>query len=124
MNQCGIAEAIAEAIQECPKEIRPSMWSSIILVGGGALLPGLEARLYSELTSLCPTEYSGLVGIYTPKDPLGSTWKGGSIMGCRQDMFSSSLSQSASKSSLLSITKADYFEKGSLYLDLENRFTL
>lgn len=125
MNQCGIAEAIAEAIQECPKEIRPIMWSSIILVGGGALLPGLEARLYSELTSLCPTEYSGLVGIYTPKDPLGSTWKGGSIMGSRHDMFSSSFSQSVTKSSsVLSITKTDYFEKGSLYLDLENRFTL
>jgi len=66
-----------------------------------------------------------VVGIYTPADPIGCTWRGGSIMGSRTDVCSASSSLTSNKGgTLLSISKAEYFEKGAAYIELENRFTL
>ena len=54
LKQAGLPGAVAQSIARCPPAIRPCLWSSVILTGGNALLPGLEARLTSELTSLAP----------------------------------------------------------------------
>lgn len=43
-----------QCIAACPDSIRPTLWSSINLLGGTTLLPQLATRLHSELVPLAP----------------------------------------------------------------------
>ena len=78
LGQPGLPAAIAAAIAACPAQHRPALWSSIVLTGGGARMPGLEARLARELRQLAP---SGVhVVTYTPREPQLAAWRGGSAL--------------------------------------------
>lgn len=73
-RQAGIHAAIAEAIQASPTVIQHALWASIVLVGGSARLPGLEARLGRELRSLAPPDAT--LQLYTPDRPDLTAWRG------------------------------------------------
>ncbi|KAI9189684.1 Actin- protein 6 [Blastocladiella emersonii ATCC 22665] len=67
IEQCGIAEAIVQAVTACPEEMRELMYDNLIVIGGCAALPGFEARLTDELRSLAPAEHA--IHITVPADP-------------------------------------------------------
>ncbi|KAK0548961.1 Actin- protein 6 [Tilletia horrida] len=54
LAQAPLHETITDAIRACPEDIQGMMWSNIVLVGGGAKLPGLRKRLENELRPLAP----------------------------------------------------------------------
>ncbi|CAD6887404.1 unnamed protein product [Tilletia controversa] len=56
LAEAPLHEAIADSIRACPEDVRDMMWSNIVLVGGGARLPGLRRRLQNELRSLAPED--------------------------------------------------------------------
>ncbi|KAE8259645.1 hypothetical protein A4X13_0g882 [Tilletia indica] len=56
LGEAPLHEVIAESIRACPEDVRDMMWSNIVLVGGGARLPGLRRRLENELRSLAPED--------------------------------------------------------------------
>ena len=108
--QAGLAHAVAEAIAASPAPLRAGLWASIALVGGGAALPGLEARLFRELRALCPGDSP--LGLFTARAPAECAWRGGSAAGCRPDLGA------------LLVTKAEYAERGPAHLQLETRWSL
>ena len=55
--QAGIPEAIVQAVESCPEEMRESLYSCVLLTGGNCLFPNFQQRLYNELRSLIPVEY-------------------------------------------------------------------
>lgn len=85
LNQRGLAEAIRDSIHMCPVELQPMLWSSIMLTGGNACMPGFEARLAIELRRLAPSNMP--IRLYTPEDPIITTWKGGSVLGSSDHYF-------------------------------------
>lgn len=86
ISQAGLPDAVAAAIAACPAHVQPALWSSIIITGGNARMPGLEARLYQELRRLAPQHVA--LALYTPASPELTAWKGGSVLGCRPDLSS------------------------------------
>jgi actin-related protein 6 len=54
LEQPGLPELIVEACMACDPALRPLLFASIVLVGGGARLPGLLGRLHRDLRPLVP----------------------------------------------------------------------
>ena len=108
--QGGLALAVAEAIGASPAPLQPALWASIALVGGGAALPGLEARLFRELRSLAPSGTP--LGLFTAREPAGCAWRGGSLAGSRPDLGA------------LLVSKADWLARGPAHLGLDARWNL
>ncbi|KAL9938582.1 hypothetical protein V8E36_002301 [Tilletia maclaganii] len=67
LAQAPLHEVIAESIRACPEDVRDMMWSNIVLIGGGARLPGLRIRLEHELRMLAPDDID--VHIWDCKEP-------------------------------------------------------
>ena len=78
MEQAGISEAVMQSIEACPGSIRGLLWSNIVVVGGLAKYPGIQARLEKELRSLAPDDCE--VRVFMPEDPVNFAWQGGSLM--------------------------------------------
>lgn len=78
LRQGGLPAAIAAAIAGCAPHLRPALWGSIVLTGGGAAMPGLEARLAAELRKLAPAGVD--VALYTPQQPALAAWRGGATL--------------------------------------------
>ena len=98
LNQEGLPGAIAAAIEAGVPSARAAHWSSIVLVGGGARLPGLETRLAAELRARAPAGVG--VRLFTPAEPELMAWRGASAIAARPD-FSKFL-----------VTKAMWKEEG------------
>ena len=69
---------ILDAIAKCDSDIRPQLWSNVVLAGGTAMLPGLADRISSELRSHVPTSMD--LNIITPEDGSISAWLGGLLV--------------------------------------------
>ncbi|KAJ1658319.1 Actin- protein 6 [Dispira simplex] len=63
IRQKGLAEAIVEAVSATPVAFQGLMYANIVIIGGGAGLPGLRERLMAELRPLVPEEYLIRIGI-------------------------------------------------------------
>lgn len=46
-----------DAIKSCPPETMEHLLGNIVVCGGSALFPGLEARLQKEIRALAPDLY-------------------------------------------------------------------
>ena len=101
LNQGGVAELVAEAVNACPAAVRPAMWGRVLVTGGGARLGGFEARLRSELRSLAPDTVE--LGLESAADPERAAWRG--------------LSQVAASPAFeqLAVTREEYEERGAAY---------
>ncbi|KAI9265016.1 actin family [Phascolomyces articulosus] len=54
-NGLGLIESMRLAASHCePPEIRPKLWESVALCGGGSLISGLQPRIRAEVTSVLP----------------------------------------------------------------------
>jgi actin-related protein 6 len=57
MDEAGLAEAAAAAVQACHPHLHALLWSCVVLVGGTARCPGIKERLERELRPLVPDDY-------------------------------------------------------------------
>ncbi|MCE7734538.1 MAG: hypothetical protein GPJ54_06655 [Candidatus Heimdallarchaeota archaeon] len=62
----------------CDVDIRPHLYSNIVLSGGSTMFPGLEERLSKELISLILEGVE--VKVVAPPERRYSVWIGGSIL--------------------------------------------
>lgn len=76
----GLTDMILRAAQAVDVDARAAMFSNIVCVGGGTLLPGFTDRLSYELSVAAPSQR---VRIHSPgnyTERRHSTWLGGSIL--------------------------------------------
>ncbi|XP_034175521.1 actin-related protein 6 [Osmia lignaria lignaria] len=98
IRQMGIPEAIMDCLKGCDEETWPHLLSNIILTGGNAKFPGFQERIYKEVRSLAPAEYT--INVYLPENPITYAWHGGKT-----------LSKDPILPTLL-VTREDYEEEG------------
>ena len=99
INEPGIHECCFKSIMKTNTEIRPEMFSNIVLAGGNTMFEGLRKRLHDEITEVAPTKTK--VKVVSNPERLYSSWIGGSIIG-HTDNFQ-----------YLCITRKEYEESGS-----------
>ncbi|RKP39698.1 actin family [Dimargaris cristalligena] len=76
----GIPRMIYDCISACDTDVRPHLFSNIILTGGSTLFPGFVDRVNYELQGLAPGQR---IKIQTPGNTAErkfGTWLGGSIL--------------------------------------------
>ncbi|XP_043593841.1 actin-related protein 6 isoform X2 [Bombus pyrosoma] len=98
IRQMGIPEAIMDCLKACDEETWPHLLSNIILTGGNAKFPGFQERIYKEVRSLAPAEYT--INVHLPENPITYAWHGGKTLS-KDPIFSSLL-----------VTREDYEEEG------------
>lgn len=101
ITQMGVAEATVYAINNCPEETRPHMFSNIVICGGSSLFFGMRQRLTAEIRSMTPDEYE--VNVTLPKDAISFAWQGGKVVSQSDDFLQSCMS------------RKEYEENGSKY---------
>jgi len=70
----GLAEAIHQSVQACPRCYHAPLYQSICLTGGVSQLPNLKERLERDLRRLVPNELDMKVTMV--EDPIFAAWKG------------------------------------------------
>ncbi|XP_006621461.1 actin-related protein 6 isoform X1 [Apis dorsata] len=98
IRQMGIPEAIMDCLKACDEETWPHLLSNIILTGGNAKFPGFQERIYKEVRSLAPAEYT--INVHLPENPVTYAWQGGKTLS-KDSIFSNLL-----------VTREDYEEEG------------
>ena len=65
------------------QEMRRELWGSVVVSGGGSLMPGLPERLHARLGQLVPAMSTKVVlrAASTPAERRFAVWIGGSILG-------------------------------------------
>lgn len=74
-------ELIYASIAKCDVDCRKEIVSSIMLMGGGSLMDGLQQRLTAELAALLPAHLKPKLAMRLPIEQLYAGWIGGSILG-------------------------------------------
>jgi actin-related protein 6 len=100
INQMGISETVVDAISACPEETQPHLYANIIVIGGSAKFPGMQARLQKDIRSMAPEWFH--VNVSLPDDPQTYAWGGGRYAVEDPDFDK------------LWITRQDYEENGSI----------
>ncbi|GAA5982302.1 hypothetical protein JCM5350_006134 [Sporobolomyces pararoseus] len=70
LNQAGLAESIANSIQQLPIELQGMFWNNIVCVGGSVGFEGFGQRLQNDLRSLAPQEHS--VKVIVSRSPINA----------------------------------------------------
>ncbi|PRW33824.1 Actin-related 6 [Chlorella sorokiniana] len=78
MEEAGLAEAIAAAVQAAHPHLHGLLWSNVLLTGGTARCPGFRERLFAELRPLVPDDYE--LAIYLADDPVLCAWRGAALL--------------------------------------------
>ena len=73
-----LPEKIHLSLQQCEPDTRRELLSNVLLYGGTATLPGLDARLEAELVDVVPSSMH--VGVHRAYEPAWASWQGGSIL--------------------------------------------
>uniref|UniRef100_A0A7S4PPE5 Uncharacterized protein n=1 Tax=Guillardia theta TaxID=55529 RepID=A0A7S4PPE5_GUITH len=76
LHQSGIPLAIQSSVRHFDPPMHPLMYSTVLLVGGNALIPGFHARMLAEVRSLAPSD----LHVSVPQGPQPanlSAWRGG-----------------------------------------------
>jgi len=81
-EQPGVHQLLHTAISCCPASMQPSLYSSIIAAGGNMMIPGMRARLTSELKVLAPSDLK--VEVVVPMRPHLLAWIGGAMFAKTQ----------------------------------------
>jgi actin-like protein 6A len=77
----GLHKMVCESIDACDVDIRRDLYSNIILGGGGSVMPGLQARLQLEVTTVIP--HGIKCKVHTPAtnaETRFASWIGGSVL--------------------------------------------
>eukprot|EP00567_Pseudictyota_dubia_P015392 CAMPEP_0197444576 /NCGR_PEP_ID=MMETSP1175-20131217/10024_1 /TAXON_ID=1003142 /ORGANISM="Triceratium dubium, Strain CCMP147" /LENGTH=403 /DNA_ID=CAMNT_0042975393 /DNA_START=65 /DNA_END=1276 /DNA_ORIENTATION=- len=74
----GVADLLVNSIMKSDLDLRPTLFSQIVLSGGSTLTPGFGDRLLSEVRSRAPSHTR--IRISAPPERIHSAWVGGSIL--------------------------------------------
>jgi actin len=106
----GLADLVYQSVMRCEEKLRPRLLSNIMLTGGNSMLPGLDLRLQSELTSMFTKggfmKKAPAVKVQAQEGREHFTWDGGAHL-CSLSSFQR-----------LWLTKQDYMETGAT-MDLQ-----
>ena len=80
-----IPNIVHESIKKCDDDIQDLFYSNIILAGGNTMVPGFGERMKKEVSELASEEKS--VKVASPQQGELSTWKGGSVLASKTDMW-------------------------------------
>ena len=78
MSAQGLQDIIHSSIMKCNINLRPYLYSNIVLSGGNTLFPGLGERIKKELTALASSGV--IIKVISPNERKYSTWIGGSVL--------------------------------------------
>ena len=101
-EEMGVADALVKSIMKSDLDLRPTLFSQIVLSGGSTLTPGFGDRLLSEVRSSAPAHTR--IRISAPPERIHSAWAGGSILA------------SLATFKNMWVTRAEYEEHGSRIL--------
>ena len=76
-----LPEMIMASVAKCDVDIRHTLYQSVILTGGGSLIPGFAERLTSELRAATPLFRGKLFAPPASDERRFGAWIGGSILG-------------------------------------------
>ena len=96
--QGGIVDAIVQSVNSCHPDLKGSLLSNILVVGGNANIPNFKQRLESELRSVIPDHL--IVNVYMAERPGLCTWHGASSVASSHEFKESA------------VTKKEYEEYG------------
>lgn len=77
-EEMGVANALVDSIMKSDLDLRPTLFSQIVLAGGSTCLPGFGDRLLEETRRKCPVHTR--IRISAPPERVYSAWAGGSIL--------------------------------------------
>lgn len=97
-EELGAADVLVNAIMKSDIDLRPKLFSQIVLAGGSTLLPGFGERMLYEVRSRSPAHTR--IRISAPPERLYSTYVGGSILA------------SLATFKTMWVSRADYEEHG------------
>ena len=101
-EEMGVADIVTSSIAKSDLDLRPTLYSQIVLAGGSTHTPGFGDRFLSELRSRVPAHTR--IRISAPPERIHSAWAGGSILA------------SLSTFKHMWVTAAEYEEYGSSIL--------
>lgn len=76
LEQCGVAEAVVEAVRGTPAALHPLLYTNVLLTGGTVKCPGFAGRFMKELRPLVMDECQ--LNVYEASDPMICAWQGAS----------------------------------------------
>jgi len=77
-EEMSVSDVLTKSIMKSDLDLRPTLFSHIVLAGGSTLTPGFGDRLLSEVRSLAPPHTR--IRISAPPERINSAWAGGSIL--------------------------------------------
>lgn len=77
-EEMGVASALVDSIMKSDLDLRPTLFSQIVLAGGSTCTAGFGDRLLSEVRAKAPTHTR--IRISAPPERIHSAWAGGSIL--------------------------------------------
>eukprot|EP00160_Parvularia_atlantis_P005152 Unigene14397_Nuclearia_a/m.43436 Unigene14397_Nuclearia_a/g.43436 ORF Unigene14397_Nuclearia_a/g.43436 Unigene14397_Nuclearia_a/m.43436 type:complete len:198 (-) Unigene14397_Nuclearia_a:43-636(-) len=98
IQHSGLCEAIVEAIEASPDMMRGLLYGNIVLVGGGANLPGIVERIQRDVRSMAPADYAVCVSV--SERPSEAAFRGG-VLFAGEPAFSR-----------FCVTRQEYLEHG------------
>jgi len=93
-----VANTLVSSIMKSDMDLRPTLFTQIVLAGGTTCMPGFGDRLLSEVRSRAPAHTR--IRISAPPERIYSAWAGGSILA------------SLATFKNMWVTRADYEEYG------------
>ena len=97
-EETGVAAALVDSIMKSDLDLRPTLFSQIVLAGGSTCTPGFGDRLLLDVRAKAPTHTR--IRISAPPERIYSAWAGGSILA------------SLSTFKNMWVTRAEYEEYG------------
>jgi centractin len=101
-EELGVADVLVNSIMKSDVDLRPKLFSQIVLAGGSTLLPGFGERMLYEIRSRSPAHTC--IRISAPPERLESCFVGGSILA------------SLATFKTMWVSRAEYEEHGSSIL--------
>ncbi|EAY22239.1 Actin family protein [Trichomonas vaginalis G3] len=105
ISSSSLTQSIFDVINKVDKDLRPLMYSNILLSGGSSMFPHFGERISNNLRGLLPPETNVLV--QSPANRKNSAWIGGSVL------------VSLATFSQMWITKEEYDEVGPEVVNLK-----
>ncbi|MCR8433090.1 MAG: actin family protein [Crenarchaeota archaeon] len=73
-------ELVLDSIFACDIDVRPSMYSNIVVSGGNTMIPNFAQRLEKELKEIVPEKARDKVAVEAPEERIYGVFIGGSIL--------------------------------------------
>ena len=97
LQQAGVAEATAQAVEAVKRDARLKglFYANVVLCGGCAALPGFKERFEHELRQFVDAGDVLNVSVAADGDPVGAAWRGGSRLGAGDEFERAALTREA-----------------------------